>query len=54
MIFGLPLDGSETWEDCGRKVRDIIRRNMKINKEVEIEPAHPLGKKYGHGQVSVL
>ncbi|WP_419601080.1 hypothetical protein, partial [Thiolapillus sp.] len=44
LIFGLPLDGSETWEDCERKVRDIIRRNMKINKEVEIERAHPLGK----------
>lgn len=44
LIFGLPLDGSETWEDCECKVRDIIRRNMKINKEVEIERAHPLGK----------
>ena len=45
MIFGLPLDGSETWRDCERKVRDIIRRYMEINKEVEIELALSLGKK---------
>ena len=44
LIFGLSLDGSETWEDCECKVRDIIHRNMKISKEVEIEAAHPLRK----------
>ena len=30
LIFGLPLDGSETGEDCELKVRDSLRRNMKI------------------------
>ena len=54
LIFGLPLDGSETWEDCELKVQDILRRSMKIKKEVEIERAHPLGKKCGHGQVFIL
>ena len=44
LIFGLPLDGSETWEDCELKVRDILRHCMKIKKEVEFERAHPLGK----------
>ena len=44
LIFGLQLDGSETWEDCEHKVRDIIRRNMEINKELEIELALPLEK----------
>ena len=40
LIFGLPLDSSETWKDCKFKVRDILRHSMKIKKEVK--HAHPL------------
>ena len=44
LFWGIPTQVKETWDDCERKVLDIIHNTMGIVDDVLIERAHRVGK----------
>jgi len=42
-IDGIKESENETWNECEKKVKEILRKQMKIN-SIEIERAHRMGR----------
>ena len=50
VLFGIPEQQEETWDDCENEVRKVLDENLKLqgalsDNEVGIERAHRIGKK---------
>ena len=45
LIYGLPEEGKESWEQSEEKVMTFIKDELKIDCEISVERAHRLGKK---------
>ena len=41
---GLTEDPNETWDDCERKVQDVLLNKLNIEGNIEIDRCHPFGK----------
>ena len=45
---GLVDNSKETWEECERKVQEVISNHLEIEHDVEIERCHRMGKRKGN------
>ena len=44
---GLTEDPNETWDDCERKVQDVLLNNLNIEGNIEIDRCHRFRKRRG-------
>ena len=44
---GLTEDPNETWDDCERKVQDVLLNKLNIEGNIEIDRCHRFGKRRG-------
>ena len=44
-IDGIKETENETWTECERKIKDVLKHRLRINENIEIERAHRMGRK---------
>ena len=51
---GLVDNSKETWEECERKVQEVISNHLEIEHDVEIERCHRMGKRKGNRPCTIV
>ena len=53
-IVGLTGNTSETWDDCEKKVQEVLQNKLNIQDDIEIDGCHRMGKRRESGPRTVI